>query len=144
VKLRPYVKYFLKEMSKVCELVIFTAARMDYADIILNEVDKDKKISHRLYRQHITKYKQIQIKDLSLLGRDLKKVVIIDNLKENFSKQSENGLKIGSFYGEDSDSQLLEITRMLCKIFASNHEDIRDHLQPVRDTLLKERKISDL
>ena len=34
------------------------------------------------------------IKDLSKLGRDLTKILIIDNNKDNFSLQPENGLHI--------------------------------------------------
>ena len=40
-------------MSRYYEIVIFTAASQDYADYILDILDKDKDlISHRLYRQH--------------------------------------------------------------------------------------------
>lgn len=49
-KIRPYAIIFLKEMAKYYELVIFTAALQDYADSILNPMDKLGSISHRLYR----------------------------------------------------------------------------------------------
>lgn len=119
-------------MSEICELVIFTAAKMEYADIILNEIDKDNKISHRLYRQHISRHKKTQIKDLSLIGRDLDKVILIDNLADNFSKQPENGIRITSFYGEDADTELLTIAKKLFKLLGSNPEDVRSCLDIIR------------
>ena len=53
-KLRPGCIQFLKDMSQLYEIVIFTAAAQDYADFILNYIDRDaiKYINHRLYRPH--------------------------------------------------------------------------------------------
>jgi len=39
-------------MAKFYEIVIFTAATQSYADWVLNEIDPEHYISHRLYRQH--------------------------------------------------------------------------------------------
>jgi TFIIF-interacting CTD phosphatase-like protein len=41
-------------------------------------------ISHILHRDHIKLVKNISIKDLSRLGRDISKVIIVDNIAENF------------------------------------------------------------
>ena len=43
---RPFWAKFLKEMSELYEIVVFTAAMQDYADWVLNEVDKKVKIFH--------------------------------------------------------------------------------------------------
>jgi len=45
------------------------------------------------------------LKDLSKLGRDIRKIIIIDNVKENFQWQPENGLNIKNFEGEESDNE---------------------------------------
>ena len=47
VQVRPYADYFLTEMGKYFEIVIFTAAAEDYADIVLNELDKNKSIDYK-------------------------------------------------------------------------------------------------
>lgn len=48
--IRPYCHEFLEEMSKYFELVIFTAAVKEYADSILDSIDKKGLLSYRLYR----------------------------------------------------------------------------------------------
>lgn len=40
------------------------------------------------------------IKDLSRIGRDLKKIIILDDLSSNFKLQKDNGVKIKSWKGE--------------------------------------------
>jgi TFIIF-interacting CTD phosphatase-like protein len=49
-RIRPGCEKFLKEMSEMYEVVIFTAAMQDYADWVLDSIDKPKYISYRLYR----------------------------------------------------------------------------------------------
>lgn len=72
----------------------------------MNELDKDGYITHRLYRQHTGQTNNGFIKDLSKLGRDLDKMIIIDNVKENFQLQEENGLHIKHFLGDEKDDEL--------------------------------------
>ena len=97
---------FLREMCKYFEVVIFTAALQDYADCILNAMDKEKMITHRLYRGS-TKYKNgTYLKDLSRLGRDLNKTLIIDNMEENFKCQEDNGIGIKNWYSDPADREL--------------------------------------
>ena len=50
--LRPYAQEFIDEMAKHYEVVVFTAALQDYADWIINRLDSNQNITHRLYRQH--------------------------------------------------------------------------------------------
>jgi CTD small phosphatase-like protein 2 len=71
-------------MSKWFEVVIFTAAVKDYADWIINRLDSNNNISHRLYRRNTSEANGIYYKDLSKLGRDLSKTIIVDNNPENF------------------------------------------------------------
>jgi hypothetical protein len=88
---RPYCFEFLKELNELYEIVTFTAGTKDYADGILNLLDIDNNIiKYRLYRHHITMLGCSIYKDLSKLGRDLSKVIIVDNLKENFRLQPNN------------------------------------------------------
>jgi CTD small phosphatase-like protein 2 len=47
---RPGCDKFLTEMAELYEVVIFTAAMEDYANWVLNTIDKKKRIKYRLYR----------------------------------------------------------------------------------------------
>ena len=138
VQVRPYTDYFLTEMTKYFEIVIFTAAAEDYADIVLNELDKNKIIKFKLYRKHTEQINGIFIKDLSKLGRDINKVIIIDNNKDNFSLQPENGLHICSFLGDQNDDELYALSEDLMKIVNSNKDDIRPIIKEI-DGIMKER-----
>ena len=76
---------FLKEASEDWEIIVFTAALRDYANWILNDIDPSKYITRRLYRDSCTFRRGIYLKDLNMIGKDLTKTVIVDNLPENFS-----------------------------------------------------------
>ena len=138
VQVRPYADYFLNEMSKYFELVIFTAAAEDYADIVLNELDKNKVINYKLYRKHTEQINGVFIKDLSKLGRDLSKILIVDNNKDNFSLQPENGLHICSFIGDQNDDELYSLSGDLMKIIDSKKKDIRPVVKEI-SMIMKKR-----
>ncbi len=56
----------------------------DYADWVLDQLDTDHYIKYRLYRQHASHSGPVFIKDLSKIGRDLSRTLIVDNVAENF------------------------------------------------------------
>lgn len=68
----------------------------DYADWVIDQIDPMRYVNHRLYRQHAIPNGQFYIKDLDKLGRDLSKVIIVDNVAENFQLQPKNGIFIKS------------------------------------------------
>ena len=85
-------------MSQAYELVIFTAAKQEYADWVLDQLDEDRLISHRLYRQHVSNLDDGgYLKDLNLVGRDLSKCVLVDNAASNFANLPQNGIHIKDF-----------------------------------------------
>jgi CTD small phosphatase-like protein 2 len=110
---RPGCKLFLEEACKHYEVVIFTAALQDYADWVLDQLDPPGCISHRLYRQHAIPAGNYYIKDLSKIGRDLTKVIIVDNVAENFQLQPDNGILIRSWFDDPNDNALLELLPLL-------------------------------
>jgi CTD small phosphatase-like protein 2 len=136
IKPRPYLFQFLTEMSKIYELIIFTAATKEYADPILNLIDKNQIFfDKRLYRQHTIIKDNLVIKDLSKLGRDLSKVIILDNIPQNYDLQKENGIFIRNFYGDDNDDALKELIPILIKITKYPNNDIRDELKKMKEEI---------
>lgn len=111
--IRPYAQYFLKQMSKWYEIVIFTAALKDYADFILDRLDTHGWISYRLYRRHTYLNGNVYQKDLSRLGRNLSRTLIVDNNAENFQLQPDNGIYIKSWYDDPEDKALFQLAPLL-------------------------------
>lgn len=66
-------------MSKLYEIVVFTASCKEYALPIIDLIDSNKAIKYKLHRDHCDIYHGNYIKDLSRLGRRLNKTVMIDN-----------------------------------------------------------------
>ena len=80
VKQRPHLRTFLERVSEMFEIVVFTASQSIYAKQLLDILDPDGKlISRRAYRESCIFYDGSYTKDLTVLGVDLAKVVIIDN-----------------------------------------------------------------
>ena len=112
--IRPGTVRFLNELQEYFEIVVFTAAMPDYADWILDNIDRQHRISHRLYRQHTTPVEEYAIKDLHNLGRSLERTIIIDNLAENFNMTTPaNGIRIPSWFDDMDDTMLLALIPFL-------------------------------
>ena len=124
-------------MAEIYEIVIFTAAMQDYADWVLNQIDKAKRIKYRLYRQHCSQNGPFLVKDLSLLGRDLKRTIIIDNNSDNFILQPDNGIFISTWYDDMSDNFLKEISPLLVELVEKKVPDVRVGMRSYRDQILR-------
>ena len=131
VKMRPGLHKFLKAIRNKYELIIFTAGTQEYADPIIDIIEKNEKYFYkRLYRQHTNLINNIYIKDLSKLGRDLSKTIIVDNVPQNFILQKENGILIKNFFGQEkNDTALNDLTHILLKIASNPHNDVRKEIK---------------
>ena len=112
--MRPGARDFIKKTSEKYELVLFTSAKEIYANAALELIDPSKHIIFRLYRQHLLMDLGVMVKDLRVLGRDLEKVLIIDNEKKNFRNQIANGIQIKTWTGDQVDLELYKISDLLC------------------------------
>ena len=137
VQVRPYLDDFIKELSDYYEIIIFTASYQNYADLAINGIDIDKRIKYRLYRQHTMKIGNTVIKDLSKLGRDLKKIIIIDNCSENYSLQPKNGINLIDFTGNNNDDILLYLKKDLIDLYKKNPDDVRPYLKQIQINMNK-------
>ncbi len=137
IMIRPYLYEFLRAIKEDYELIIFTAATQDYADPIINAIEKDEKFfEHRLYRIHTTIVDNDFVKDLSKLGRNLKRTIIVDNMKQNYKNQPRNGITIRPFWGKDvEDSALVDLLDILKKI-AIEKIDVVNGLEKYKEDII--------
>ena len=138
LKVRPGVMEFLEEVDKFYELIIFTCSTQDYANLLIEAIEENKiYFEHRLYRQHTVIIDNDFVKDLTRIGRPLDKIVIVDNMPQNFRLQKENGINIKPFWGEDIyDSALINLTPILINI-AQEGGDIRQGINKYRDEIVE-------
>jgi Dullard-like phosphatase family protein len=139
--IRPYCLQFLEEMSKIFEIIIFTAALKDYADSILDILDPHKKlIKYRLYRQHTSVCGITFCKDLSKIGRDLEKSIIVDNLADNFKLQPNNGIHIWTWIDDIKDTQLSDLGKILKDLVSKQPPDVRPIIKKLKDDINKKMR----
>ena len=138
LKVRPGINEFLDEVGKYYELILFTTATQDYADVLIDAVEEDKiYFDHRLYREHAVIIDNDFVKDLTRIGRPLDKIIIVDNMPQNFRLQKENGIIIKAFWGEDIyDSALFDLIPILVNI-AKEGGDVRKSLVKYKDEIFK-------
>ena len=116
------MKQFLEKASKSFELVLFTAARKEYADTIVDRIDPMKRYFHaRLYRHHCEQvggssiiYPEYYVKNIkSVMNRALRDCIIIDNLIYSFASTMANGILIKPFLMMGQDEELRYLSGIL-------------------------------
>jgi Dullard-like phosphatase family protein len=132
VQIRPGAEQFIEDLAEYYEIIIFTVAKQDYADIVIDGVDSSRKVSGRLYRNHTIRLGDGYVKDLSKLGRDLTKTLIVDNCAENFRLQPNNGLRIKDFEGDPEDNELEYLKEDLIEMIEKKPNDIRECLEVIQ------------
>ena len=137
VKVRMGAENFITVLSQYCEIVIFTASTKYYADIVIDGLDCKNLIDYKLYREHTYDYNGINVKDLSKLGRDLKKIIIIDNIEENYIFQPNNGLNILDFEGDENDNELQFLLEDLLEIVSTPGKNVIYELPKIRKKMQK-------
>ena len=135
---RPGCVQFIELMAKYYEIVIFTAALQEYADQVIDQIDVGNNIKYRLYRQHTSQNGPFLVKDLSLLGRNLNRTIIIDNISDNFILQPDNGIFISTWYDDMTDNFLKEISPLLVELVEKKVPDVRVGMRTYRDQILRQ------
>jgi len=124
---RPHVDEFLIECAKHYEVVIFTASLSLYANPLLDMLDQQQTISHRLFRESCVLHGQAYVKDMSKIGRKMKDIMIVDNSPLSYAFQPTSAIPITSWFDDRSDRQLEELLPVL-ETTLKDCKDVRDIL----------------
>ncbi|CAB0036206.1 unnamed protein product [Trichogramma brassicae] len=119
---RPYVDEFLQRMGELYECVLFTASLAKYADPVADLLDRWGVFRARLFRESCVFHKGNYVKDLNKLGRDLEKIIIIDNSPASYIFHPDNAVPVASWFDDMTDSELLDLIPFFEKL--SNVENI--------------------
>ncbi|KAI9092113.1 HAD-like domain-containing protein, partial [Phlyctochytrium arcticum] len=110
---RPGVDVFMQRLGAQFEVVVFTASLSKYADPVLDKLDRHRVVEHRLFREACIHHKGNYVKDLSMLGRDLKDVIILDNSPASYIFHPTNAIPISSWFNDPNDTELLDLIPFL-------------------------------
>ncbi|KAK6435006.1 Nuclear envelope morphology protein 1 [Oleoguttula sp. CCFEE 5521] len=111
---RPYVHDFLRKVAKWYNLVIFTASVQEYADPVIDYLERERKyFSARYYRQHCTWRAGAYVKDLGVVEGDLGRVLILDNSPMSYVFHEDNALPIEGWISDPTDRELLHLIALL-------------------------------
>ena len=105
---------------------------------MLDQLDTNAHIKHRLFRQHSVQKGNFFLKDLGKIGRDLSKVIIVDNVAENFQLQPHNGIFIKSWFDDPQDTALNELLPILVQIAKKGVSDVRVALRELKEQMIRE------
>ncbi|KAK9706845.1 hypothetical protein RND81_07G155900 [Saponaria officinalis] len=123
---RPKVDELLEFLSGKFEIVVFTAGLREYASLVLDVLDKNGVINHRLYRDSCREIEGKYVKDLSQMGRDLWKVVIVDDNPNSYAFQPENAIQIKPFVDDLGDNELEKLIKFFGICGDDCVKDVRD------------------
>ncbi|GAB0087937.1 carboxy-terminal domain RNA polymerase II polypeptide A small phosphatase 1 [Sergentomyia squamirostris] len=113
---RPHVDEFLKKMGELYECVLFTASLAKYADPVADLLDKWNVFRARLFRESCVYHRGNYVKDLNKLGRDLQKIVIVDNSPASYIFHPDNAVPVKSWFDDVTDSELLDLIPLFEKL----------------------------
>lgn len=135
VAIRPGAHDFLYDVSAYFEIAVFTASIKNYADKVCEALDPQGRfIHHRLYRDHCSDVDGVFVKDLSLLGRPMHRLALLDNSPHAYLFHPENSIPILSWFDDVNDRELAKMTPMLIHRLAQS-DNLYDILHGYRQTL---------
>uniref|UniRef100_A0A4W5LJL1 CTD small phosphatase 1 n=1 Tax=Hucho hucho TaxID=62062 RepID=A0A4W5LJL1_9TELE len=105
---------------------------LQYADPVSDLLDKWGAFRGRLFRESCVFHRGNYVKDLSRLGRDLNKVIIIDNSPASYVFHPDNAVPVASWFDDMADTELLDLIPFFEGL--SKVEDVYTVLRQQRDS----------
>ena len=127
VILRPGLIDFLEDIKDIYELIFFSNNSLEYIHTLLKYIENcDKYFRHILSNNQINFNNDGTIKDLNVLGRKIKRIIIIDKEQNIFklNTENENVIYVKPFYGDIfNDRNILSNLKDILKKIRNEIED---------------------
>ena len=107
VQKRPNLKIFLERLSKLFDIFVFTSSQKDYANMIIDKILPQVKSTKRFYRDSCLCQAGYSVKDLSLLKRPMKQVLLVDDMMGSALNNPKSLVRVRPWNGEKDDDLLL-------------------------------------
>lgn len=131
---RPGMDFFLDWAKQACGEVVIWSEKdiMDSQGLVQKIQEKNAFFlyqSHTLFKQDMTTVetegeKDRRVKDISILNRDLAKVIVVDDDLLQTSSCKENALRITPWEGDPADTSLIDLISLLQAVINVN-KDVR-------------------
>uniref|UniRef100_A0A3Q1HYL1 Mitochondrial import inner membrane translocase subunit TIM50 n=1 Tax=Anabas testudineus TaxID=64144 RepID=A0A3Q1HYL1_ANATE len=137
---KPPAKFLLPEVSiadysKNCVVIdldeTLVHSSFKYADPVADLLDQWGVFRARLFRESCVFHRGNYVKDLSRLGRELSKVIIIDNSPASYIFHPENAVPVQSWFDDMTDTELLDLIPLFEGL--SKERDVYSLLQSLRN-----------
>ena len=130
---RPGLFDLINKIHDMYEIIIFASEEKKVVYDIINKIDNKNFIDYILYKNHCIYEDGNIIKKLELIGRDMKKIIYVDNSEISAKYNKKNLYKISSWYNNIFDEELIKLGKKLINIYDSEtiEEDITQKLYGV-------------
>jgi Dullard-like phosphatase family protein len=132
VSKRPFVDDFMKMCGELYEVVVFTASLAKYADPVLDLLDIHKVVDWRLFRESCSPFKGSYVKDMGRMGRDLNRIMIVDNSPHSYAFNPENAIPVESWFSDKNDTELQDMIPILEKLADPTVTDCKETLRELQ------------
>eukprot|EP01062_Namystynia_karyoxenos_P073494 TRINITY_DN70286_c0_g1_i1.p1 TRINITY_DN70286_c0_g1~~TRINITY_DN70286_c0_g1_i1.p1 ORF type:complete len:533 (+),score=111.30 TRINITY_DN70286_c0_g1_i1:126-1601(+) len=141
---RPGLPELFAMLDARAEPIVWTAGLRGYAQAVLANVDKRGAVRHCIYRHKKWFSGQAGYqKNLSLLGRPLDKVVIIENTPDCIRGNQNNGVLVADYEGGDFPDNTITVLQLFLTQLIDSGEPVQRFL-PRCPLLSRRRVITDL
>ena len=138
IRPRPGLISFLTGVKPYYEIISFSKLSKNYSSIIIEQIEENRKLfDYNLYREHCSLIGRKFVKDISRIGRDMKKIIMVDDLPENLDIHVDNGILILPYDGDENkeDRVLYELKKILILFYNLGYEDLRNAIKSYKNEI---------
>lgn len=124
---------FIEYINNFCEVIVVSTSGIEYSDIIINNLDKNKSlINNRIYNDN---FKDL---DLSKINRDMNKTFFICHEYNFLNAPKSNIIKLKEFDGDEKDKEFIKLHEEFKKIENEKIDDVKTIITEIQNNIEKE------